>query len=305
MKLFSIVLFALLITFGSAFAQRGGDDRGIISISDLPEKSKALFDDVKTKFVKKEKAFAASFIQVTFATKATYKARYHAAAIHGGAKAEVSVELQGISDEVLQQIADQAAVIYEEKLLAAGLEVIPYSSLADNKGFAKIVEKSDPRRVETKIPALMKSSGTTHTKTFTAHDGPIYDGKAAGQLYKMQSKLKAGTIVSHFTINFSTFDKEKEWRQSYGDIIQTVSVEAIPVISMGNISTWISSKSKFGMLHQLKFWASDKDFLVSGEEMESGAFGMKVDPEAYKSACLELITKNIEKTVEHIRSLSK
>ncbi len=300
-----LIIAVIIAGFGFVFAQRGGADIGVIDINSLPTKSKALFDDIKTKYVKKEKAFVPAFIQVNFATRATYKARYEKAAIHGGAKAEVSVVLKGVSDDVMQEIADQAGVIYETKLKNAGFQVIPFSDLQGNKGFNKMIEISDPRKIETKIPALLRSAGTTHMKTFTAHDGPIYSAKSGMYLYKMQSKLKKGTIVHGFTINFSTYRTEKEKESSLDKVITTVKVEALPLISLGSESTWISSKSKFGTLRNKKVWTVDKEFVIGSEQIDDQTYAIVVDPDAFKGACLELIGKNIELTVAHIRSLSK
>ncbi|MFQ6607617.1 MAG: hypothetical protein ACE5EE_03660 [Fidelibacterota bacterium] len=300
-----LIIAVIISGFGFVFSQRGGTDIGIINVNSLPTKSKALFEDIKTKYVKKEKAFAPAFIQVNFATRATYKARYEKAAIHGGPKAEVSVVLKGVSDDVMQEIADQVGVIYETMLKTAGFTVVPFSDLQGNKGFQKMIEISEPRKVETKIPALLRSTGTTHMKTFTAHDGPIYSAKSGMYLYKMQSKLKKGSIAHTFTINFSTYKTEKEKESSLDKVITSVKVEALPLISLGSESSWISSKSKFGMLRNKNVWTVDKDFVIGSEQIDDKTFAIVVDPNSFKEACLELIGKNIELTVAHIRSLSK
>jgi len=299
------VFFALLIGSALVFGKEGVDDLGLRNINSLPAKSSDLFQDIKTKYVKKETSFLPGFIQIAFATKATYKARYEKAAIHGGIKVETTVVLKGVSDEIMQEITDQAGAIYAEKLIAAGFEVVPRSALERNKGYAKILEGSEERGVETKIPALFRSTGTTHTRTFTANDGPIYSTKSAFHLYKMQKDLKAGNIVAQFTINFSTYKVEKDEEYTSEGLEKTISLEAIPKILMAGQSTWISSGSKFGMLNQNETWTVDKDFVIGLEEVEEGVLAIVVDPVAFKEGCLELIEKNIDLTVAHIRSQSK
>ncbi|MFQ6613118.1 MAG: hypothetical protein ACE5D2_08485, partial [Fidelibacterota bacterium] len=301
-KSFAVIV---LFCFGVVFAQRSGGAEGVVNINDLPENSKAIFDDIKTKFVKKEKAFLPAFIQVNFATRATYKARYEKAAIHGGPKAEVTVILKGVSDEVMQEITDQAEAMYEDQLKAAGFTVVPYSALDGNKGFQKMIKISAPRKVETKIPALLASSGTTHLKIFTAHDGPIYSAKSGLYLYKMQSKLKKALIIHTFTINFSTYKTEKAKEYSWDKVTTSVQVEALPLITLGSGSSWVSSKSKSGMLRNKQVWSVDKDWVTGGEQIDDNTYSIVADPAVFKEACLELIGKNIELTVAHIRSLSK
>jgi hypothetical protein len=303
------IMFILLFCFGIVLAQRGAKSgegaEGVVNINALPAKSKAIFDDVKTKFVKKEKAFLPAFIQVNFATRATYKARYEKAAIHGGPKAEVTVVLQGVSDEVMQEIADQAEAMYEDQLKAAGFAVVPYSALEGNKAFNKMAKISAPRKVETKIPAVFANSGTTHMKSFTAHDGPIYGMKSGLYMYKLISKLKKAVIVHGFTINFSTYKTEREKDYSWDKVTTSVQVEALPLITLGSESTWVSSKGKMGMLRNKQVWTVDKDWVVGGEQIDDNTYSIIADPELFKEACLELIGKNIELTVAHIRSLSK
>ena len=124
-------------------------------------------------------------------------------------------------------------------------------------------------------------------------------------LYKMQKALKSGNIVHSFTINFSTYKVEKDKEYTSEGLEKRISLEAVPRIIMSGNSTWVSSKSKFGMLNQKEAWTVDKDFVIGIEEVEEGVLAIVVDPVAFKEGCLELIEKNIELTVAHIRSLSK
>ncbi len=295
---------ALSVLATSLYA-RGGEDTGLVDIAELPENTKDIFQDISMKHVKKEQAFAVGFIAVNFATRATYKARYEKAAIHGGPKTEVTVVLDGLSDADMQAIADSAGAIYARELVAAGFAVVPFSELEANEAFGKIAAEAAPRGVETELSALFKSSGTTHLKTFTAHDGPAWSGNAAKHLYKLSSKLKKGIVVQAFTIGFSTYKTDKEKSYGYDSISKTVSIEAVPTITLGAQSTWLSAQSKFGMLNTNKVWTVDREFLAAGKQLADGTFVMSVDPAVFKEGALALIEANIQRSVAHVRSLSK
>lgn len=295
---------ALFIFATSLYAARGGQDIGLVDITELPAKNKDIFQDVSMKHVKKERAFAIGFIDVKFATQATYKARF-GAAIHGGPKAEVTVILDGLSDEFMQAIADTAGAVYERELTAAGFEIVPRSELEANEAYGKIATEAEPRGVETEVPGLFKSSGTTHLKTFTAHDGPAWSGKAAKHLYKLTSKLKKGVVVHSFTIGFSTYKTDKETKYGYDSITNEISIEAVPTITLGAQSTWLASNSKFGMLNAQKVWTANREFLAAGTQREDGAFVMTVDPAVFKEGALALIEKNIQTSIAHVKGLSK
>ncbi len=192
MRTLTLFLFSVILTtvaYGVAYGQRGGVDRGVVDIGALSDKDKDVFDEVSTKHLKKDKAFALGFISVDFATRATYKGK------NDGAKAKITIILDGVTDADLQAVADAANEIYERELGAAGYEVVPRSELEATEGFKKAAEKSGPTKVEKKIPALLKSSGTSHVKSFTAHDGPLWSSKAGGNLHKMTKKLEKGLII--------------------------------------------------------------------------------------------------------------
>ena len=72
MRKLSVFLFSAILATG-AYGQRGGVDRGVVDIGALSKKDKDVFDEVSTKHLKKDKAFALGFISVDFATRATYK----------------------------------------------------------------------------------------------------------------------------------------------------------------------------------------------------------------------------------------
>lgn len=305
MKMFVRTILVGIILCSTAFA-RGGVDLGVIDIGELSKKDKDVFQEVSTKHLSKDKAFAIGFISVDFATRATYKARY-GSGIGGGPTAEVTVILDGVSDEDMQAIADAASAIYEKELLAAGYEVVPRSELEATEGYMKIAEGSDPRGAEKKISALMRSSGTSHIKTFSAANGALWSSKAGMNIYKMTSKLKKGVIVHGFAIGFSTYKKDKEKKTRFNTVTKTISVEAVPLLTLGTQASWVAKNSKFGMLTGQQVWTVEKDFLtgLTAVEGEKDTFLVTVDPEAFKAGSIELIEASIKRTVAYFKSNRK
>lgn len=293
------LLVAVLTTV--AYGQRGGVDRGVVDIGALPEKDKDVFDEISTKHLKKDKAFALGFISVDFATRATYEGR------NDGAKAKITVILDGITDADMQAIADTAGQIYARELRTAGYEVVLRSELEATEGFKKTAEKSPPTKVEKKIPALLKSSGTSHVKSFAAHDGPLWSSKAGGNLYKMTKQLEKGVIIHNFAIGFSTYKIDKDKEYSWDKITKTVKVEALPLLTLGTQATWTAKSGKFGMLNGKQVWTVDKDFLkgFTSVEGERDTFAWEVDPKVFQAGAIELIETSIKRTVAYFKSKSK
>ena len=309
------ILFACMIivlSVSSSYA-RGKEtvDNELVSIGNLSGKTEDIFDDVKTSYVKKESQFAIASVRIDFATKATYKARYEKAAVHGGPKASINIILDGISDAIMQEIADTAGRIYEKEMAAAGLSLLSYDDYSKNKYAQKILKTPDDKNAETKLKLLSDSllartSGTTHIKSFSSFNRPLFDAAFAGMsLYKLQNELKCGSVSHDFSINFSTYKINREKEYSGNWVTTTVEVEAIPIIALSSESTWISSGAKMGFLRNKKIWVVDKNFVTGTEESEEGTIKIKADPEIFKAACIELLEKNIKLTVQHIKALSK
>jgi hypothetical protein len=300
MRILTVFLLSAAMT-ATAYSQRGGVDRGVVDIRALPEKDKDVFDAVSTKHLKKDKAFALGFISVDVATRATYQGK------HDGAKAKITILLDGISDEHLQAIADTASKIYERELHAAGYEVAPRSEIEATEGFAKTAEKSAPRRVEKKIPALLKSSGTTHLKSFTAHDGPLWSSKAGKHLYKMTKEMEKGLVIHGFAIGFSTYRVDKDKQYSIDKITTTVEVNALPLLTLGTQATWTAKSGKFGMLNGKQVWTLEKEFVTgfTAVEGEKDTFIWTVDPKVFQEGVIELIETSIKRTVAYFKSESK
>ena len=300
MRKLSVFLFSAILATG-AYGQRGGVDRGVVDIGALSKKDKDVFDEVSTKHLKKDKAFALGFISVDFATKATYKGN------NDGLKAEITIILDGVTDADMQAVADAANEIYARELAAAGYEVVPRSALEATKGFKKTAEKSGPTKVEKKIPALLKSSGTSHVKSFAAHDGPLWSAKAGKNLHKMTKEMEKGLIIHNFAIGFSTYKVDKDKEYFWDKITKTVKVEALPLLTLGTLATWTAKNGKFGMLNGKQVWTSDKDFLTGFTPVdgEKDTFTWTVDPSAFKAGVTELIETSIKRTVAYFKSKSK
>jgi|GEM_PF-1614662 len=295
-----LMLSVMLCSLPAVSKDKGDGVIEVIDINALPTKYSELFQDVKAKSLKGENAFVPCFIQLQFATRATFKARY------GGKtdpKVQVTVIMKGVADAVMQEIADSAGAFYREALVTAGYEVVPISALDDNSSYQKIKEKSDPRGVEEKLAFAPRY--TTHAKTFTYNDGPIYSTKAALSMYGMMTKLKKGAIIHKFTINFANFSTDKAYSSAWGETTKSIEIAAMPQISIGANSQWFNAKSNIGGLNNLAEWGLKRDFIVSTEQVDNNTYVMNVDPAVFKDCCLQIIKKNIELNVAYFRQLSK
>ena len=141
--------------------------------------------------------------------------------------------LEGVSDQTMQEIADEFAVMFNKKIEAIGIETVDWSTVSGTKGFAKVTEKQN-RKERT-------SAGYGHIVVKTANDGPYnraLNFNTAG-LYKKVGKEIGGEVMGYdIIVDFARFDIDaKRWRSAgYGpgyDFVTTnTSANVLPQVSI-------------------------------------------------------------------------
>ncbi|MDP6077322.1 MAG: hypothetical protein QF638_03955, partial [Acidimicrobiales bacterium] len=84
----------------------------------------------------------------------------------------------------------------------------------------------------------------------------------------MTKKLEKGLIIHGFAIGFSTYNVDKDKEYSWDKVTKTVTVEALPLLTLGTQATWTAKSGKFGMLNGKQVWTVNKDFLTGFTPVE-------------------------------------
>jgi len=298
MKKAYLLLFVLTILISSMKSQ----DQ--VTVTAMPDNPKDCFEPISTNYIKKISDVCFPFVQINFVTKATYKARY-GTAVHGGPIAEVSVEISNLSDEDYQELANELQKLAEKKFSEGGYSTVGYDKVKSAKTYAKMIEASEKPGEETKIGALMRATGATHLKTFTAQNGPVYSAKTGGmKLYKLGKEVGVGQVIIVYGIDFSTYDIDKESKYNVESITKKISVEALPVISLGG-EVWLCENGKSGGIRNKASWGTPEDFVLESKKIDDSTYEWVVDKEVFKKAVLSLMDSNLDLVVKYLSSIRK
>lgn len=282
-----------------------------LTVSEMPADPKKCFEPLSINYAKKinKVCFLA---QMNFTTQATYSARM-GAAVHGGPKATVSVKISNLTDSDYKELVEELQKIAEEKFGKGGYEIVGYDALKATKTYQSMADKIDSTGVETKIPTFMKTSGATYQKTFTAHNAPVLDLRNGGmKLYKLSKELNSGQAFIIYTIDFSTYDVDKERiRRSnieMGEItfktIEKISIEAIPIISLSG-EVQLAEDGKLGGIRNWEGYGSLVDFIVESKKINDNSYEWVVNKEAYKKTVISLVNKNLDLAVKYFSDIRK
>lgn len=180
---------------------------------------------VKNQFKKNSRVAIAGF-QVSFVTHNKATAHAMNALGSGTAKASIETFLGNVDQALMQQITDEAYVIFVQKLKEAGIEVVPWETIKAAKAFGQL--EVFPQQKAYTVPF----QGATYA-VFPAAGFPLwfnsFDGLAGGKggkknhvvMNDLGRELNALVIQPSLAVDFAYLDK------SGGKFSKKASVEAL------------------------------------------------------------------------------
>ncbi|MCC5918999.1 MAG: hypothetical protein JJU02_16915 [Cryomorphaceae bacterium] len=314
MKQFFIFSTALFFAVTS-FAQQGESLINYTAPGDLNHKKHIKIDNKKSAKKCKRVAIAKSALH--------FKVISNGKAIVGKGMSEREGStswaiLEGISEALMQELADAYYDMLSDKLKAKGFEVVPWESVKNSKAITKL---SDNERE-------WSSKSTGAAQIFTAHNGPHTKPIMGNigtwrQFGKMAKELDAFPLFTDLIIDFAVFDMNLHRKRGYKYKTTTATTNVLPEISIqpyysgeilpmgysptqstmtlveaygkastilinrnvsfeGNIAEEIDSYSG-KMPKQMSRWVS------FGSNLTTGTFVVKADPEMFKAAVLNAL----------------
>lgn len=250
--------------------------------------------------------------------------------------------LEGLSDDVLQEITDKYYQMLTKRFEDLGIEVLKYETIQSAKSYGKLKDKGEREKENIK-----KSWGIA--KIFVPGSEPYITWNNAspfGPHQKLAKELDAVLISSLITIDFADIgvDINQHGKNYYGLNERVIYTEAkSSVVPNINIIGYTYSKSGTNMFEdntymfnldskgkQLNFKldlnqseiSSDKNFAISTEKCENcepvfaksylkimergmGTVLIKADPELYKVAVLDALSKYLDEVFMVIKAQRK
>lgn len=240
--------------------------------------------------------------------------------------------LEGVSDQTLQEITDEFAVIFQQKLEKIGINGFDGSAFKSSKTFAKLTEKTS------KTEDAGQLIGRVKVKTANSMPYNRYNNLKTPGLYSKLAKDAGGDAYSYdIVVDFARFDiQASRWKSAgYGpgyDFINTkTSSDVMPQIAIKQSNeadrlklvtsnlTLINDKKMYSTLNLMKNLFYNENYATEVDSFEgempaaikkgiqintrtTGTFVIKADEKKYKEVVLKALSSYADLMMEHIET---
>ncbi len=242
--------------------------------------------------------------------------------------------LEGVEEQVFQEITDEFAQSFSKKLEGLGISMIGWDKVKATENFEKMKAKQIDRE--------FKSNTTGFEEIYTANNGPytkqvVGNPGIWGTYAKIGKELGKGTntIALDIIIDFASFDIDLKRKYSAYYTNTSASANGFPMISvmtnngapgLGYMTTNMTTVGKYGEAtiitpkknvlfddtkgeyavevssYQGKLPERMKQRFTFGDNMTTGTFVIKADAAKYKEAVLGALNKYADFLIENIKT---
>lgn len=243
--------------------------------------------------------------------------------------------LENVDSALCQEITNEFAVMFEQKMKEAGVTLVDLAKIQGSKNYKKFSEEQSSRNFD------HKDYGTAHV--YTQNNIPFfYYPTGALKIAKYVGELEAGAAFLRLTLDFVEFDLETS--KSYGWDVTTTnfSAKAFPVIKVTSEpyaeGTWdmATGANKAGGLslmdHKKYFsayfsqqkpiyekydakidaydnkvpkFANKRYRVFGGGALQMGTFVLEADRASFKAAAMKALSRYMDYVVATVKSYNK